>query len=74
MYFIFRRRFSPPKIEDLRGDLIRVESMEQTAMNLSEFIEKRGEEVWVDPLIEDVGPWLMVQLADLANLMETVRK
>jgi hypothetical protein len=48
--------------------------LEETALTLSEFIEKRGDQHWVDPLIEDVGPWMMVQLADLADLMETLRK
>lgn len=43
-------------------------------MTLSEFVEKKGDQNWVDPLLEEVGPWLMIQLADLANLMETLRK
>jgi hypothetical protein len=41
---------------------------------LAEFIEKEGDQRWVDPLIERVGPWLLVQLSDLANLMEVLRK
>ena len=43
-------------------------------MTLSEFIKKKDDQSWVDPLIEEVGPWLLIQLADLANLRETLRK
>ena len=74
IYFILHRRIHAPTIDDLREDIKRTEDLESTALTLSEFIEKKGDQNWVDPLIEDLGPWLMVQLADLANLMETSRK
>lgn len=74
IYFILHRRFRPPSIEDLRKDIKRVEDLTETAMTLPEFIEKKGDQIWVDPLIEEAGPWLLIQLADLANLMETWRK
>jgi hypothetical protein len=48
--------------------------MEDTALSLAEFIEKKGDEQWLDPLIEEIGPWLLIQLSDLANLMEILRK
>jgi hypothetical protein len=40
---------------------------------LNEFIEKRGDEKWADDIVEVVGPWLMIQLSDMANFFETVR-
>jgi hypothetical protein len=74
VYFILQRHIHAPTIADLEIDVKRTERLEETALTLSEFIEKRGDQHWVDPLIEDVGPWMMVQLADLADLMETLRK
>ncbi len=71
---MIRRRLKAPSIEDIRKDLKRVEDMTETAMTLSEFIEKNGDQRWADSLINDLGPWLMIQLADLADIMETVRK
>lgn len=68
------RKVHPPNIEDLRRDIIRTEDINETALTLAEFIEKEGDQRWVDPLIEQVGPWLLVQLSDLANLMEVLRK
>jgi hypothetical protein len=74
VYFILHRHFYTPSIDDLRNDIKRVEDLTETAMTLSEFIEKKGDRAWVDSLLQDVGPWMMIQLADLANLMETLRK
>jgi hypothetical protein len=71
---IVHRKVHPPNIEDLRRDIIRTEDINKTALTLAEFIEKEGDQRWVDPLIEQVGPWLLVQLSDLANLMEVLRK
>ena len=45
-----------------------------TAHTLTEQIEKRGAQSWVDPLIEDMGEWLLIQLGDMANLMEVMLK
>ncbi|KAI4284820.1 MAG: hypothetical protein L6R38_001156 [Xanthoria sp. 2 TBL-2021] len=37
-------------------------------------IEKRGAQIWVDPLIEVMGEWLLLQLGDMANLLEILLK
>jgi hypothetical protein len=70
---ILYRKVHAPTIDDLRKDIIRTEDKKQTANSIGEFIEKEGDERWVDPLIEKVGPWLLVQLSDLANMMEVLR-
>jgi hypothetical protein len=54
--------------------LEQTEDPNQTAFTLTEFIEKQGEGSWVEKLQEEVGPWLMVQLCDLANMFEVLRK
>ena len=45
-----------------------------TAHTLSEQVEKRGAQSWVEPLIEDMGEWLLLQLGDVANLLEVILK
>jgi hypothetical protein len=74
IYLIVHRKTNPPSIEDLRKDIVRTEDLSEAALTLSEFIEKRGDELWVDPIIQELGPWALVQLADLANMMEIIRK
>jgi hypothetical protein len=61
-------------MEDLRQDIERTENQQVTALTLTEFIEKEGDDEWADKIVEEVGPWLMVQLADLANFFEVMRK
>lgn len=53
---------------------MRTEDATKTAMTLTEFVVKRGDETWVNPLIEKLGPWVFIQLADMANFMEVLRK
>jgi hypothetical protein len=70
---VAERRIHGNTLEDLRKDIIRREDTQQTALSLNEFIEKRGDDKWADEIVEAVGPWLMVQLSDMANLFESVR-
>ncbi|KAL8784993.1 MAG: hypothetical protein Q9213_003654 [Squamulea squamosa] len=67
---VLRRRFEKPSVEKLRQDVRRTEDSLSTAHTLSEQIEKRGAQSWIDPLIEDMGDWLLLQLGDMANLLE----
>jgi len=60
-------------IEDLRQDIRRSQDQHETARSLSEFIEKTGDEQWGDEIMKALGPWLMIQLADMANFFEAVR-
>lgn len=74
MYLVIQRRTHGNTMEDLREDIEHRENREVTALSLSELIVKEGDMNWSDKLIEGLGPWLMVQLADLANFFESMRK
>lgn len=58
----------------LRKEVMRTEDSMVTALTLIEQIEKRGEHGWIEPLIEDMGAWMLLQLGDVANLLEVVLK
>lgn len=73
LYLVVQRRLHSQTMEDLREDIRHREDVERTALSLTEFIEKRGNENWAHDLLQEIGPWLMIQLADLANFFETVR-
>ncbi|KAF1956333.1 hypothetical protein CC80DRAFT_446178 [Byssothecium circinans] len=70
---VIQRKFHQPTMHDLRQDIERTENQQETALTLTEFIEKEGEEEWADKIMQEVGPWLMIQLADLANFFEVTR-
>lgn len=69
-----RRRFRIPTVGMLREEVIRTEDSMVTALTLIEQIEKRGEHGWIEPLVEDMGAWMLLQLGDVANLLEVVLK
>ena len=71
---VLKRKFYPPTLEDIREDIKRSEDVERTALNLTQLIEQHGAHGWVDALREDLGPWLLLQTEDFANVLEIWRK
>ena len=47
---------------------------EGTPWQLGEIIEKHGREEWIDPLLDQLGPYLQLQIYDIANLLEIMEK
>ncbi|OAG06918.1 uncharacterized protein CC84DRAFT_1088757 [Paraphaeosphaeria sporulosa] len=72
IYLVFQRRTHGNTLEDLRDEIKHREDQRRTALSLTELIVKKGDKNWSDKLVEDLGPWFMVQLADLANFFESL--
>ncbi|KAI9820582.1 MAG: hypothetical protein M1827_004951 [Pycnora praestabilis] len=70
---VIHRRLRPPSIEDLRRDIAATEDMAVTALTLTDYIAKRGDANWVNPLVEELGPWILLQIGDVANGLEVLR-
>ncbi|CBX97692.1 predicted protein [Plenodomus lingam JN3] len=73
VYIVAERKIHGVSIEDLREDVKHTEDQRRTALSITEFIEKKGDEHWADNILQELGPWLMIQLADAANFFETIR-
>ncbi|XPT02863.1 hypothetical protein M3J09_011969 [Ascochyta lentis] len=73
VYLTLERRKHGNTMQDLREDIEHRENQRVTALSLTELIVKGGDENWSDDLLEGLGPWFMVQLADLANFFESMR-
>ncbi|KAF1349477.1 hypothetical protein EJ07DRAFT_139711 [Lizonia empirigonia] len=73
VYLVLQRRAHGNTMQDLREDIEHRENQRVTALSLTELIVKEGNENWSDELLDGLGPWLMVQLADLANFFESMR-
>jgi hypothetical protein len=71
---VIERHFNQPGMKNLRQDIEHIEDRQRTALSLAEYIQKEGDEQWVDKILEELGPWLMIQLADMANFFEVLRK
>ena len=74
IYLVLKRRFYPPTLNDIREEIKRSEDSEQTALNLTQLIEQRGSHGWIEALRQDLGPWMLLQIEDLANVLEIWRK
>lgn len=74
IYIVAERRINGVTMEALRENVKHTEDIHVTALSLTEFIEKKGDEKWADEILQDLGPWLMVQLSDSADFFESVRK
>lgn len=74
MYVVNKRRLHGKTILELREDIKRQEDQRRIASSITELIIKDGEENWSYEFRENVGPWFMKQIADLANFFESFRK
>lgn len=73
IYYVVEHFVFGNSLSNLREDIKHTEDIHKTALSLTEFIEKRGDDKWADDVVQVLGPWLMIQLADLANFFESIR-
>ena len=71
---VLKRRVLPPTLEDLREGIKSSEDVDQTASNITQFIEQNGSKGWIDAAIKDMGPRALLQLEDMADTLEIIRK
>jgi hypothetical protein len=62
--------YYPTSLEDLRKGIERTIDRGATAFKVGELMDKHGSDDWLGPLMEELGPFIQVQVADLANLLE----
>ena len=74
LWLVLKRWYHPPTLENLCEDIKRSEDTQQTALNLTQLIEQYGSRGWLDALIEKTGPNSMLQLEDMADALEIMRK
>ena len=72
LYYTIRNKFYPSSMNHLRAAIQRSADRESSAFQFGEFIDRHGRDSWLDPLIEDVGPYVQLQLGDIANQLEVL--
>ena len=73
IWLVLKRRMYPPTLEDVREEVKRSENVEATTLNITQLIEQHGSHGWTDAVRQDIGPWLLLQLEDLSNVLEIWR-
>lgn len=71
---MLKNRYFPRSVEQLRESVERSLDGKGTSFDFGELIDKHGRAHWLEPLIEDVGPFLQIQLSDVANMLEVFKK
>lgn len=44
------------------------------ALKFTDLMRQHGDQHWIDPLVEKMGPWLQLMLVDLADFLEVLVK
>lgn len=70
IYYVVKNRFYPTSVGSIRSSMQRAQDSRSTAYKLSELIDKHGRANWLEPLIANLGPYIQLQLGDLANMLE----
>lgn len=52
----------------------RAHNRQSTAYNFGELVDRHGGDSWIEPLIDDLGPFVQLQLGDMANMLEVLTK
>ncbi|KAF2157389.1 hypothetical protein K461DRAFT_215317, partial [Myriangium duriaei CBS 260.36] len=69
-FIVLENRFRKKRVEQLRESHRRAKSNNMTAFRFNELIHRHGSTDWLDPLIEEAGPMVQMQLSDLADFLE----
>ena len=72
LYYTIRNKHYPSSMKHLRAAIQRSADTESAAFQFGEFIDRHGRDSWLDPLIDQLGPYVQLQLGDIANLLEVL--
>ncbi|KAJ9629558.1 hypothetical protein H2203_001932 [Taxawa tesnikishii (nom. ined.)] len=69
-YIVLENKYASKKVEDLRESYERAMDGNTRTFKFNELINRHGSDKWIDPLIEELGPIVQLQLADMADFLE----
>ncbi|KAF6226057.1 hypothetical protein HO173_012547 [Letharia columbiana] len=70
IYIVVMNRYYPTTVESLRKSQRRAFDSSVSANMFSELIDKHGRNDWLDPVMDSLGPYVQLQLGDMANMLE----
>lgn len=74
IYKVLKNRYYPASSAALQESIQRAHDRQSTAYKFGELIDRHGGDNWIEPLIDDLGPFVQLQLGDMANLLEVFNK
>ncbi|KAL9006589.1 MAG: hypothetical protein Q9188_000626 [Gyalolechia gomerana] len=70
IYVVAKNRYFPSSVEALRESIRRSHDQRSRAYKFGELVDKHGRHHWIEPLLDELGPYVQLQLNDLANILE----
>ncbi|KAL8680061.1 MAG: hypothetical protein Q9186_003700 [Xanthomendoza sp. 1 TL-2023] len=61
---------SAPWQEALRESMQRTHDQRSNAYQFGELVDKHGRKHWLEPLLDELGPFMQLQLNDMGNMLE----
>ncbi|KAG8529836.1 uncharacterized protein KY384_005317 [Bacidia gigantensis] len=74
IYIVVRNYYAPTNVDAIRATTQRALDSRKRASKIVELIDRHGGHDWLEPVLEEVGPYAQLQLSDLANLLEIARE
>lgn len=74
IYKVLKNRYYPASSASLQESIQRAHDRQSTAYKFGELVDRHGGDSWIVPLIDDLGPFVQLQLGDMANLLEVLTK
>ena len=72
VYIVLDNKYNRKNVDNLRDSYNRALGDNESIFRFNELIKKHGSSDWIDPLLEEVGPLLQMQLSDLADFLEVL--
>ncbi|KAL9622966.1 MAG: hypothetical protein Q9160_002684 [Pyrenula sp. 1 TL-2023] len=73
LYIVIREGLFPSTMDSVRDSLDRTFNQSTKARAWGDLVETYGRDGWVEPLLDQVGPQLLLQLEDLADFCEVIQ-
>ena len=71
---VIYNRYHPQSLQALQESIKRNVERNSTASRFGELLDKHGRDEWLGHVIENVGPFIQLQVGDLADLLEIFSK
>jgi hypothetical protein len=72
IYATIRNRYYPSSVSSIRESMTRSLDKEKKAQAWSELIDRHGSDGWMEPLLDELGPMIQLQLGDLVDFLEVL--
>lgn len=74
IYITLKNKFYPHDVNSIRESLDRSLDRGAQAYWFGELVDRYGREKWLEPLLDQIAPFIRLQLGDLVVFLEITRK